>query len=85
MDKFNNDFFGARGQIKTNFGLVQIYRLDRLEENGVGKISTLPYSIRVILEAVLRNCDNKIVSQDDVINLAQWDAVDFKSNEIPYK
>ena len=85
MDKFNKDFFGARNQIKTKLGTVTLYRLDKLEEDGISNISSLPYSARVILEAVLRHCDGKIVSQQDVIDLARWDPENFTTHEIPYK
>ena len=50
------------------------YSLPALEETGVGKISRLPVSIRIVLESVLRNCDGKKVSEIDVQRLANWNA-----------
>ena len=48
------DFFGARTRLDTSSGSVTIYRLDALEKQGLGEISRLPYSIRIMLEAALR-------------------------------
>ena len=55
------DPFGARDSFDTGDGKVDLFRLSRLEDQGLGAISGLPYSIRVLLEAVLRNCDGYIV------------------------
>jgi aconitate hydratase len=85
MDTTYKNFFGVRSQIDTNQGLITIFRLDKLVTDGITKLSSLPYSIRVILEAVLRHCDGNIVSKDDVINLAKWEASNFKAHEIPFK
>ncbi|HIA18824.1 MAG TPA: aconitate hydratase AcnA, partial [Planctomycetaceae bacterium] len=49
------------------------------------KNSRLPYSIRVLLEAVLRNCDGYIVQQEDIRHLAAWSATDHVNEEIPFK
>ncbi len=79
------DVFGAKSQIKTSQGSATIYRLKQLEREGIGVISQLPYSIRVLLEAVLRNCDGNIITQQDVINLARWSTEDIQTHEIPFK
>ena len=50
------------------------YSLPALEEKGVGPISRLPISIRIVLESVLRNCDGKKVAMKDVETLANWNA-----------
>src|SRR6516165_4479110 len=60
------------------------YSLPALEETGVGKISRLPISIRIVLESVLRNCDGKKVSELDVQRLANWNAKDPLKEEIPF-
>src|SRR6266511_2127080 len=49
-----------------------LYSLPALEEHGIGKISRLPISIRIVLESVLRNCDGKKVRRKDVETLAIW-------------
>ena len=66
------DPFSARKQFDTGSGKAAIYRLASLEDAGLTKIDSLPYSIRVLLEAVLRNCDGFQVSEDDVKALAGW-------------
>jgi aconitate hydratase len=60
------------------------YSLPALEEQGLGKISRLPFSIRVVLESVLRNCDNKKVHEKDVKALAAWNAKAPAPEEIPF-
>jgi aconitate hydratase len=63
---------------------VTYYSLPALEEAGVGPISKLPVSIRIVLEAVLRNFDGKRVSEHDVKTLANWNAKQPVSEEIPF-
>jgi aconitate hydratase len=60
------------------------YSLPALEEAGIGKISRLPVSIRIVLESVLRNCDGKKVAEKDVVALANWNAKDPAKEEIPF-
>jgi aconitate hydratase len=60
------------------------YSLPALEEQGIGKISRLPFSIRVVLESVLRNCDGKKVHEKDVKALAAWNAKAPAPEEIPF-
>jgi aconitate hydratase len=61
-----------------------LYSLPALEEQGVGKISRLPVSIRIVLESVLRNCDDKKVRRKDVETLAKWNAKKPANEEIPF-
>lgn len=79
------DPFGVRDTISSSFGNVGIYRLQKLEEQGIAKISSLPFSIRVLLEAVLRNCDGYQVTEKDVTNLATWNAANPAPLEVPFK
>lgn len=76
--------FNARDTLATSKGPVTIYRLDALEKAGVGKISKLPYSIRVLLEAVLRNVDGFSVLESHVSALAKWTPKPADL-EIPFK
>ncbi len=62
----------------------KIYSLPALEQAGIGKISRLPVSIRLVLESVLRNCDGVAVSEQDVKTLAQWQAAKPSDSEIPF-
>ncbi len=68
------------GSGRTGF----FHSLPALEQAGVGPISRLPHSIRIVLESVLRNCDGKKVSEQDVRNLANWNAKKPISEEIPF-
>jgi len=58
--------------------------LPALEEQGIGPISRLPVSIRIVLESVLRNCDGKKVRRKDVETLAKWNAKKPANEEIPF-
>ncbi len=60
------------------------FSLPRLEEAGVGPVSRLPISLRIILESVLRNTDGEQVTAEDVRNLASWNASDPIPVEIPF-
>src|SRR3954454_1300244 len=60
------------------------YSLPALERAGVGKISRLPVSIRIVLESVLRNCDGKKVTEQHVRQLANWAPVAPRTDEIPF-
>jgi aconitate hydratase len=80
-----NNAFGAKNRLETTKDPVTIFSLNQIEREGLGVISQLPYSIRIILESVLRNCDGKTITKDDVIKLAQWRAADIQVHEIPFK
>src|SRR5881394_547455 len=60
------------------------YSLPVLEERGIGKISRLPISIRIVLESMLRNCDGQKVQRKDVEALANWNAKSPANEEIPF-
>jgi len=77
--------FGAEGQLKTSSGEFTYYRLQKLIDDGIGNIETLPYSIRVLLESCLRNVDGFVVNEADVVNLANWSAESPNPVEVPFK
>jgi aconitate hydratase len=79
------DLFNARDTFETGTGRAAMYRLARLEDAGLLRLSSLPYSIRVLLEAVLRNCDGYEVTEQDVKNLAAWSATSALNTEVPFK
>ena len=62
----------------------KFYSLPALEKAGIGNISRLPVSIRIVLESVLRNCDGKKVTEEHVRQLAGWKPNAARSNEIPF-
>ncbi|TSA30215.1 MAG: aconitate hydratase AcnA [Verrucomicrobiaceae bacterium] len=61
-----------------------LHSLIALEEKGIGPVSKLPVSIRIVLESVLRNCDGKKVQAKDVETLANWNAKAPATEEIPF-
>src|SRR5213082_2204143 len=62
----------------------KFYSLPQLEREGVGPVSRLPVSIRIVLESVLRNYDEKVVEESDVRALANWGAGAERTEEIPF-
>ena len=80
-----NDPLGALAELDTAAGKVSWFNLARLEEQGAGAVSRLPYSIKVLLEAALRQCDGFQVRQEDVLGLAGWSSSDPGGGEIPFK
>jgi aconitate hydratase len=76
------DHFGARAQLPGHDGLYY-YRLDSL--NSLGNIECLPFSIKILLEALLRNCDGYEVMPEDVVKLSQWKASSPAKDELPFK
>jgi len=63
---------------------AKYYSLPALEKNGIGKISRLPVSIRIILESVLRNYDNKKIAETHIRQLANWKPDAARVDEIPF-
>ena len=67
------DLFKSRDVLKVGKKEYVIYRLDALEKAGLTKLSKLPFSIRIVLEAALRQCNDKEITQEDVKNIAVVD------------
>jgi len=68
------DFFKSRDTLKVGDKQYVIHRLDALEKAGLTQLKRLPFSIRIVLEAALRQCNDKEITQDDVKNIAAWTA-----------
>jgi aconitate hydratase len=81
----SSDPFNALSTLETSFGTFDWYRLAALEEAGLGKVTELPYVVRLILEAALRNVDGFKVTEDHVRLLAAWKTEDQGRAEIPYQ
>ena len=79
------DPFSARATFETGSGPATLYRLRALDDAGVTNTSRLPYSIRIVLEALLRTCDGYEVTEADVRSLATWNAARPAETEIPFK
>ncbi|HYF93176.1 MAG TPA: aconitate hydratase AcnA [Symbiobacteriaceae bacterium] len=76
--------FGAKDTFDTGSGMAVIYRLSKLQEAGLVQIDKLPFSIRILLENALRNCDGFLVTEDDVRTLAAWAPGKLPAKEFPF-
>ncbi len=85
MSAMSVDPFKAKQQLHTRAGNYTIYSLARLEDSVSAEISRLPFSLKILLESLLRNCDEFEITPDDVVSLAQWQAVKPAQVEIPFK
>ena len=65
--------FGAAATLRVNGNDYQIFRLDALEKAAGGKLSRIPYSIKVLLENLLRFEDDRTVKASDIEYVAKWD------------
>jgi aconitate hydratase len=79
------DPFGARETLETSQGTFTVFRLDALEKRGIGDVSRLPFTIRILLEALVRRCDGDLVTEDDVENLAKWRPTNRDGKEVPFQ
>jgi aconitate hydratase len=81
----NNNPFVARDYFNTGSGRAILYKLDHLEKAGVANLSRLPFSIKVLLESILRNCNGLDIREADVVQLANWNAEKPAEIELPFK
>src|SRR5439155_22716372 len=80
-----HDYFGTLQTFTPWEGKSgRFYSLPQLEKEGVGPISRLPVSIRIVLESVLRNCDGKRIHETDIRRLANWKAHADWTWEVPF-
>jgi aconitate hydratase len=78
------DYFNVRELLKTSYGDYLIFQLDKLEKDNLTSISKLPYSIRIMLESVLRQCNGREIKEEDVINLASWKPQSTNQKSFPF-
>jgi aconitate hydratase len=78
----NPDSFNARGTLQAGGATHEIFRLEALQAQY--DVARLPYSLKVLLENLLRNEDGKAVTRADIENVARWVATDEPSKEIAY-
>jgi len=79
------DLFKARTTLKINQDNYSIYSLKKLEAAGLTQLDKLPFSIRIMLEAALRGCNNVDILEQDVRNLAAWQPLVDKRPPMPFK
>jgi aconitate hydratase A / 2-methylisocitrate dehydratase len=78
------DPFNARATLKTKSNTYTYYDLAALTRQKIGHVDKLPFSIKVLLESMLRNLDGFIVTADDVAGLANWNAKAPVKEEVPF-
>jgi aconitate hydratase len=76
--------FGARARFDTGSGDAYLYRLDALTAQGFSGIEHMPFSIKVLLEALLRECDGYLVTEENVRQMAAYDPAAPAAEEIPF-
>ncbi len=81
----HKDYFNARAVLKTSHGDYIFFHLGRLEKEGLTQLERLPFSIRVMLESLLRQCNEREITRQDVINLAGWTAQAAERPTLPYR
>jgi aconitate hydratase len=79
------DVFQARDVLHTRHGDLTIYRLEKLAEAHLTDLARLPFSIRVMLEALLRQCNEREITRQDVLNLAAWQPQAAVRPVLPYQ
>ncbi len=79
-----HNLFDSQQSLTIGKKSARFYSLPALEKAGLGKISRLPVSIRIVLESVLRNCDGKKVTEQHVRELAGWQPNAERHDEIPF-
>ena len=84
MSKTEDTFGTVRSLDLGNGGKGRFYSLPALEQAGIGPVSRLPVSIRLVLESVLRNCDGKRVLEQNVRALSNWKPTAPRKEEIPF-
>lgn len=81
----SNDVFSARSSFSLDGKTINYYSLKALEDAGLGNVSNLPYSVKVLLESVLRQYDGYVIKKEHVENLAKWGTSELKDIDVPFK
>jgi aconitate hydratase len=77
--------FGSRSLFAAPRGHALIYRLEALEKAGLGLISRLPFSIKILLESVLRQVDGNVITDEDAAVSARWNPRQSAAREVSFK
>src|ERR1700690_2219532 len=84
MSAASKNSFGAQASLNVGDARYEVYRLDALERAGVGAASKLPFSLKILLENLLRHEDGRFVSADDVRALASWNPAAALQKEVAF-
>ena len=85
MPASTHTLFNSLQSFETGGQQIHYYSLPTLEKRGIGPISKLPVSIRVLIESLLRNYDDHQVTEQDISDLANWNAANPNAVELPFK
>ncbi|HZD11162.1 MAG TPA: aconitase family protein, partial [Candidatus Binatia bacterium] len=77
------DHFGARAQL-PGYPNTSYYRLQSLSDQGIGHVERLPFSIKILLETLLRNVDDFLIHPEDVTGLAGWNASNPSDDDLAF-
>ncbi|NJD59430.1 MAG: aconitate hydratase AcnA [Anaerolineales bacterium] len=80
----DQDLFATKKTLSTSAGKYIIFSLPKLEQDGITQLSRLPYSIRILLESLVRHCNSREIQREDVINLANWTPNPDSRPAMPY-
>ena len=78
------DSFGSRAELRVGDTSYQLHRLDALERAGAGKVDRMPWSLKILLENLLRREDGRSVTADDIRSLASWTPGESSEREIAF-
>ncbi|RXI97876.1 aconitate hydratase AcnA [Anaerobacillus alkaliphilus] len=79
------NLYNSRSSFQVNGKEFNYYRLQAIEEAGVGNVTKLPYSIKILLESVLRQFDGFVIKEEHVENLAKFGTNEVKDIDVPFK
>jgi aconitate hydratase len=85
MPNEHPDSFQARGTLAVGDRSYTIFRLGALEHAGAPGVNRLPFSLKILLENLLRNEDGRSVTRDDILALANWSPANAVDKEIAYR
>lgn len=77
------DYYKVKSSMQVGDKTYKYYRLQGLEEQGVGEVSKLPFSIKILLEAAVRQFDNRAITKEHVSSLANWTKGRDSNQEVP--
>ncbi|MFD1673300.1 aconitate hydratase AcnA [Alicyclobacillus fodiniaquatilis] len=81
----NKNLFDAKQHLNVGQQSYTYYRLQAIQDKGIADISRLPFSIKILLEAVLRQYDGRVITEDHVRQLANWNAASPEKADVPLK
>lgn len=81
----NTNLFNSKKTLQAGQNSYTYYRLASIQDEGIADISRLPFSIKILLESVLRQYDDKIITENHVRQLAKWNAKKPERGDVPFK